>query len=66
MNMLGFMWMIRELILPLFELEELALLLPSVSVVWMLELATMNPFVKQLEEIMSTGLDLALVTLVSC
>lgn len=66
MNMLGFMWMIRELILPLFELEELALLLPSVSMVWMLELATMNPFVKQLEEIMSTGLDLALVTLVSC
>lgn len=46
MHMLEFIWKIRETVLSSFRLEEFALWLPSVSMGWGLELATMNPLSK--------------------
>lgn len=64
--MLGFSWKIREIILPVIGLEELAVWLPSVSVAWIWELSTVTPLSKQVGENRSIGLDLALDTPVSC
>ena len=63
--MLEFIWKIRETELSPLRLEELALWLPSVSMEWGLEFATVNPLIKQIGESMSIALDLALIIPVS-
>lgn len=60
-GILKFIWKIKETELSTHRLEELALWSPSVSMGWSLELATMNPLIKQMGENMSIALDLALV-----
>lgn len=60
-GMLECIWKIRETELSPLRLEELALWLPSLSVGWGLQLATMNPLIRQIGESMSIALDLALI-----
>lgn len=63
MDMFGFNWKTREIMLPPFGLEELACWLPSTSKAWILEL---YPLIKQTGENVTIGLDLGLVSPVSC